>query len=94
MISQKEISDNIILQLKTICKNSRENFNTDTQLVGEHRSIKSVELVELLLTLEEYVEEKLNAKFDWSGDSAMSQSRSILKNVESLSKHIFELQQK
>jgi hypothetical protein len=94
MITKKKISDFIILQLKTICKNDPQEFTENTQLIGEQRSIKSVELVDLLLCLEEYVEDNLKAKFDWSGDSAMSEGKSILKNVDTLSAHIFELQKK
>jgi hypothetical protein len=94
MITKKQISDFIILQLNNICKNDPQEFNINTQLVGEQRSIKSVELVELLLSIEEYAEDNLNVKFDWSGDSAMSERRSILKNIDSLSDHIFELQNK
>jgi len=94
MITKKQISDFIILQLNNICKNDPQEFNVNTQLVGEQRSIKSVELVELLLSIEEYAEDNLNVKFDWSGDSAMSERRSILKNIDSLSDHIFELQNK
>ena len=94
MITKKQISDFIILQLNNICKNDPQEFNINTQLVGEQRSIKSVELVELLLSIEEYAEDNLDVKFDWSGDSAMSERRSILKNIDSLSDHIFELQNK
>lgn len=94
MITKEQISEFIISQLNNICKNDPREFNVNTQLVGEQRSIKSVELVELLLSIEEYAEDNLNAKFDWSGDTAMSERRSILKNIDSLSDHIFELQNK
>lgn len=94
MLNKTEISDFIIQQLNTICKDNPQEFTNNTQLVGEQRSIKSVELVELLLALEEYVEDNTKVKFDWSGDSAMSERRSILKNIETLSEHIVELQNK
>ncbi|MDB0060533.1 hypothetical protein N9F05_00630 [bacterium] len=94
MLNKNQISNFIITQLKSICKNDPQEFNINTQLVGEQRSIKSVELVELLLAIEEYVEDNLNVKFDWSGDSAMSERRSILKNIDTLSDHIIELQNK
>ena len=57
MLNKIEISDFIIQQLNTICKDNPQEFTNNTQLVGEQRSIKSVELVELLLALEEYVED-------------------------------------
>lgn len=94
MLNKNQISNFIITQLKSICKNDPQEFDINTQLVGEQRSIKSVELVELLLAIEEYVEDNLNVKFDWSGDSAMSERRSILKNIDTLSDHIIELQNK
>lgn len=94
MITKNKISNFIISQLKTICKSNPQTFSENTQLIGEQRSIKSVELVELLLSLEEYVEDKLNVEFDWSGDTAMSERRSILRSVDTLSEHIFELQNK
>ena len=94
MITKNKISNFIISQLKTICKSNPQTFSENTHLIGEQRSIKSVELVELLLSLEEYVEDKLNVEFDWSGDTAMSERRSILRSVDTLSQHIFELQNK
>jgi len=94
MLNKIEISEFIIQQLNNICKDNPQEFTNDTQLVGEQRSIKSVELVELLLSLEEYVEDNTKVKFDWSGDSAMSERRSILKNIDTLSEHIVELQKK
>ena len=94
MVPKNIISEFVVLQLKTICKNDPQVFTENTPLVGEQRSIKSVELVELLLSLEEYVEDNLKVKFDWSGDSAMSERRSILRNIDTMSQHIFELQKK
>jgi len=94
MITKNKISNFIISQLKKICKSNPQTFSENTQLIGEQRSIKSVELVELLLSLEEYVEDKLNVEFDWSGDTAMSERRSILRSVDTLSEHIFKLQNK
>ena len=94
MATKEIISKFIISKLKEICKSDNQEFLETTQLVGQNRSIKSVQLVELLLSLEEYVEDNLNVKFDWSGDSAMSERRSILKNIDTLAQHIFELQKK
>ncbi len=94
MVTKDTISKYIVSKLEEICKKDIKEFNDTTQLVGENRSIKSVELVELLLSLEEYVEDNLKVKFDWAGDSAMSERRSILRNIDTLSQHIFELQKK
>ena len=94
MVPEKKICDYIILKLNNICKNNPQKFTETTQLIGENRSIKSAELVELLLSLEEYVEDNLNSKFDWTGDTAMSERRSILRTVKTLTEHIYNLQDK
>ena len=41
--------------------------------------------------MEDYVEENFNSKFDWSDNSAMSETRSVLRTVNSLAEHILEL---
>ena len=46
MITKIKISEFIISQLKTICKNDPQEFTEITPLVGAQRSIKSVELVD------------------------------------------------
>ena len=94
MTKVTDIEQFIIKQLCDICKEPENSFSVDTQLVGEHRSIKSVELVELLLKIEEYVEENFNNEFNWSDNSAMSETRSVLRTVGTLAKHIVELNSK
>ena len=94
MLSKGDVEKFIIKELSTICKESESSYSSKTQLVGEKRSIKSMQLVELLLKMEEYVEENFNSKFNWSDNSAMSERFSILRTVESLAEHVIELSSK
>ena len=94
MITESDIEKFLVKELSLICKEPENSFSTDTQLVGEHRSIKSVQLVELLLKIEEYVEENFNNEFNWADNSAMSETRSVLRTIGSLAEHIIELNSK
>ena len=94
MPARDDIEKFILKQLSFICKEPQSNFTIDTQLVGENRSIKSVQLVELLLKMEEYVEENFNSEFNWADNSAMSETRSVLRTVGSLAEHIVKLNSK
>ena len=91
MLETKSIEDYIIRQLAVICKDPKRKFTSNTPLVGPTRALKSVELVELLLQMEDYVEENFNSKFNWSDNSAMSETRSVLRTINSLAEHIVEL---
>tara|TARA_B100001057_G_scaffold478583_1_gene549190 strand:- start:31 stop:318 length:288 start_codon:yes stop_codon:yes gene_type:complete len=94
-MSNVEIIENyIIKELGLICKDPKRTFSPDTALVGPERALKSIELVELLLKMEDYVEEKFNSKFNWADNSAMSETRSVLRTINSLANHIFELSDK
>ena len=94
MPTRGDVEEFILNQLSLICKEPEKSFSADTQLVGENRSIKSIQLVELLLKMEEYVEEKFNSEFNWADNTAMSETRSVLRTVESLAKHIVDLNSK
>ena len=94
MPTKEDIEKLIVKQLSLICKEPQSNFSINTQLVGENRSIKSVQLVELLLKMEEYVEENFDSEFNWSDNSAMSETRSVLRTVGSLAEHIIKLNSK
>jgi acyl carrier protein len=59
-----------------------------SRLIGDDAILDSRSLVELLLSLEEFAEDELGATFDWSGDSAMSQRRSIFRSIGTLAEHI------
>ena len=88
------IENYIIKELALICKDPMRTFSSSTALVGPSRALESIELVELLLKMEDYVEEKFNSKFIWADNSAMSETRSVLRTVNSLASHIVELTSK
>lgn len=68
-----------------------DTVTTETVLVGSGRVVDSADLVMLLLSAEDYARDNLGATFDWTSDSAMSEARSVLRNVGSLAKHLSEL---
>lgn len=68
-----------------------EEINDSTVLVGSGRVVDSADLVMLLIAAEDFARENLGATFDWTSDSAMSEARSVLRSVGSLSKHLSEL---
>ena len=55
----------------------------ESGLIGDGGIIDSMGIVELCLFLEDKAQ-TLNFEFDWTSDSAMSNSRSMFKSVESL----------
>lgn len=55
-----------------------------TAIIGNDSPIDSMALIQLCLNLEEKAEE-LNFEFDWTTEHAMSKSKSMFKNVRSLS---------
>ena len=64
------------------------NLSEATPLIGTGTVLNSRGLVELLIALEEFSEEKLRVHFDWTSDSAMSSSRSVYRTVASLGDYI------
>lgn len=66
-------------------------ITAETVLVGTGRVVDSADLVMLLLAAEEFASERLNAHFDWTSDSAMSEARSVLRSVGSLARHLSTL---
>lgn len=68
-----------------------ESVTSSTTLVGAGRVVDSADLVMLLIAAEEFARDSLGAAFDWTSDSAMSEARSVLRSVGSLSRHLSEL---
>jgi hypothetical protein len=66
-------------------------MSEDARLLGCDAVLNSRELVELLLALEEFADEKLGVKFDWTSDSAMSEARSAFRTLGSLAAHVADL---
>ena len=94
MITESDIEKFLVKELSLICKEPESSYSAKTQLVGEKRSIKSMQLVELLLKMEDYVEKNFNNKFNWDNNSAMSETFSVLRTVESLAEHVIKLNSK
>lgn len=69
-----------------------DSISGDTVLVGTGRVVDSADLVMLMLSVEEFARDRLGATFDWTSDSAMSEARSVLRNVGTLARHVTELQ--
>ena len=61
----------------------------ESGLIGDGGIIDSMGIVELCLFLEDKAQ-TLNFEFDWTSDSAMSNSRSMFKSVESLTDTFIE----
>ncbi len=78
-------------EVAAITGKAAEEVTSSTVLVGTGRVIDSADLVMLLISAEEYARDTLGATFDWTSDSAMSEARSVLRNIGSLSKHLAEL---
>ena len=94
MLSKSDVEKFIVKELSRICKEPQNSFSANTQLVGENRSIKSMQLVELLLKMEDYVEKNFNSEFNWDNNSAMSETFSVLRTVDSLAEHVIKLNSK
>jgi len=69
-----------------------ESISGETTLVGTGRVIDSADLVMLLLAVEDFAQARLGVTFDWTSDSAMSEARSVLRNVGALARHLADLQ--
>jgi len=63
-----------------------------TPLIGANRAVDSADLVVLLLAIEDYARDNLGFQWDWTSDSAMSEARSVLRNIGSLSEHLMNQQ--
>lgn len=91
-VSAESIHSFILDELSSITGRERATLSPDTPLIGSSSVVSSRELVELLLAVEEFSEAKLGVRFDWTSDSAMSEARSIYRNVGSLTEHLDSLQ--
>jgi len=82
------ISEFILEEVSSITDRDRAEINQDTVLFGTDGIMKSRDIVELLLAVEEYMESKFGVEFDWTSDSAMSNPRSVFGSVERLANHL------
>lgn len=81
----------LVQEVSSISGVAAGNLSEATPLIGAGTVLNSRGLVELLVALEEFCEEKLHVHFDWTSDSAMSTSRSVYRTVASLADYIASL---
>lgn len=87
----KIILNEVTKIVKDILETSDIQITKDTVLLGEESPVKSRELVEILLELEDLMDEEFSIEFDWSSNSAMSEANSNYRTIESLSDHLKSL---
>jgi acyl carrier protein len=91
-VAYEEIEKFIRDELAAITGSDAADINADTVLIGQNRVVDSADLVVLLLAVEEFAQDRLSFDWNWTSDSAMSEARSVLRSVASLSRHLTELQ--
>jgi hypothetical protein len=91
-MAYQEAEDLIRAELASLISSDPSAITRDTVLVGQNRVLDSADLVVLLLAVEDFVRDKTGVVWDWTSDSAMSEARSVLRNVGSLARHLSELQ--
>ena len=92
VLTKREQTVTFLLQeVCTITEIPLSSLSEQTQLIGSSAVLSSLRLVELLLALEEFAEDTLKLRFDWSSDSAMSEARSSFRTIGSLADHIVRL---
>ena len=77
--------------LAEITERSAGSFPLETPLVGGKAAIRSRELVELLLAVEDALDRDYGLAFDWSSDQAMSAASSRYRTVGSFAEHLASL---
>lgn len=86
--------DKLISEIKFFLNESgisEEDINLDLRLLGDDSKVKSRDLVEILLIVEDFLDENYNIEFDWSSSSAMSQANSNFRTLGTLVSHIESL---
>ena len=87
----KSVTDAMALVVNAIQKIRPEDnlaLTPDTPLIGSHRALDSMNLVELCLMLEDASNE-LGFNFDWTSSDAMSKSLSMFRSVTSLAEEFY-----
>lgn len=67
---------------------SPEDINDEIKLIGDNASIKSRDLVEILLIIEDFLEEEHDIEFDWASSNAMSNANSNYRTLGTLKNYI------
>jgi len=92
MVAYEEVESFIRQEIGSMTSVPEDAISRDTVLVGTGRVVDSADLVMLLLSVEEFARDRLGVEFDWTSDSAMSEARSVLRNVGTLAQHLIDLQ--
>ena len=92
MVAYDEVESFIRQEIASMTSLAEDAISADTVLVGSGRVVDSADLVMLLLSVEEFARDRLGVNFDWTSDSAMSEARSVLRNVGTLARHLTDLQ--
>ena len=92
MVAYDDVERFIRDEIASMTSMAPESITAETVLVGNGRVVDSADLVMLLLSVEDFARDRLGATFDWTSDSAMSEARSVLRNVGTLARHVTDLQ--
>jgi hypothetical protein len=92
-VSYEDVEQFLREEVASLTNTPLESVTPATVLVGANRVIDSADLVMLLLAAEDFAQDRMGAKFDWTSDSAMSEARSTLRSIETLGRHLFSLQE-
>lgn len=91
-VTKDEVQNFISAEVSSLIGPSEATIDVDTPLIGHNRVLDSADLVVLLLAVEDYARENLGFDWDWTSDSAMSEARSVLRNIGSLADHLVNQQ--
>ncbi len=91
-LTYEDIETFIRGEVATLTGADMGSLSRETVLIGSNRVLDSADLVVLLLAVEEFANEKLGIQWDWTSDSAMSEARSVLRNIGTLAQQLAELQ--
>jgi acyl carrier protein len=77
------LKNELFLIIKDFCSNKDIAVDQSTQLIGDYSVLDSIKLVAVCIALEDKSRE-LGFDFDWTSDSAMSQTKSMFRTAGSL----------
>lgn len=84
----RDIREIVLKEVLRCVRDSNQEVYSATILIGDGGLFDSILLIELCVGLEDRSSE-LGFEFDWTSDSAMSNSRSIFLSVETLSTEFY-----
>jgi hypothetical protein len=83
----KELEQEIFEFLNELDMDSSK-ITKEVRLIGEDAYIKSRDLVEILLIVEDYLDENYDIEFDWASSNAMSNASSNYRTLDSLLSYV------